>query len=151
MNLGGTVNVNKKYMEKENNNKPSIEELPEGLLGLIGLIGHLREELAREEARDKAKDVANKQPETITIRVQLSKDDNQELEFKRYVVNLDGVIYINEEHKRFHIIGDKVKCIMNIVGEFLANNAKEEKDVETMFKTIQIVRVFSKLHNWTEA
>lgn len=137
-------------MEKENN-RPSVEELPEGLLGLLGLLGHLREERAREEARDKAKDAANKQPETITIRVQLSKDDNQELEFKRYVSNLDGVIYINEEHERFHIIGNKVKCIMDLVGEFLANNAEEDKDVRTMLKTFQIVRVFSKLHNWTEA
>lgn len=137
-------------MEKENN-RPNVEELPEGLLGLLGLLGHLREERAREEARDKVKDAANKQPETITIRVQLSKDDNQELEFKRYVSNLDGVIYINEEHERFHIIGNKVKCIMDLVGEFLANNAEEDKDVRTMLKTFQIVRVFSKLHNWTEA
>lgn len=137
-------------MEKENN-RPSVEELPEGLLGLLGLLGHLREERAREEARDKVKDAANKQPETITIRVQLNKDDNQELEFKRYVSNLDGVIYINEEHERFHIIGNKVKCIMDLVGEFLANNAEEDKDVRTMLKTFQIVRVFSKLHNWTEA
>lgn len=137
-------------MEKENN-RPSVEELPEGLLGLLGLLGHLREERAREEARDKVKDAASKQPETITIRVQLSKDENQELEFKRYVSNLDGVIYINEEHERFHIIGNKVKCIMDLVGEFLANNAEEDKDVRTMLKTFQIVRVFSKLHNWTEA
>lgn len=144
------LTLTKKYMEKENN-RPSVEELPEGLLGLLGLLGHLREERAREEARDKVKDAANKQPETITIRVQLNKDDNQELEFKRYVSNLDGVIYINEEHERFHIIGNKVKCIMDLVGEFLANNAEEDKDVRTMLKTFQIVRVFSKLHNWTEA
>ena len=58
-------------------------------------------------------------PETKTIRVQFTKEVNEDVEFMIVASNDYGAVYVNMEHKRFHIVGDKVKCLVVLAKDMM--------------------------------
>ena len=60
-------------------------------------------------------------PDKITIRVQFSKSVNEEVEFEKVASNSYGSVYVNMEHQKFHIIGNKVKCLVVLSKDMVAS------------------------------
>lgn len=60
-------------------------------------------------------------PDKITIRVQFSKNVNEEVEFDKVASNSYGTVYVNMEHQKFHIIGNKVKCLVVLSKDMVAS------------------------------
>lgn len=60
-------------------------------------------------------------PDKITIRVQFSKSVNEEVEFEKVASNSYGAVYVNMEHHKFHIIGNKVKCLVVLSKDMVAS------------------------------
>lgn len=60
-------------------------------------------------------------PDKITIRVQFSKNVNEEVEFEKVASNSYGSVYVNMEHQKFHIIGNKVKCLVVLSKDMVAS------------------------------
>ena len=53
-------------------------------------------------------------PETLEVRVQFSRTVNNTVTFKKIACNDFGTVYVNMEHNKFHIIGNKVKCLVTL-------------------------------------
>ena len=58
-------------------------------------------------------------PETLEIRIQFSRTVNNTVTFDRIACNDYGTVYVNMEHKKFHIIGNKVKCLVCLAKDML--------------------------------
>lgn len=77
-------------------------------------------------------------PDKITIRVQFSKNVNEEVEFEKVASNSYGSVYVNMEHKRFHITGDKVKCLVVLAKDMMVGEPAA-------------IALFAMLYSFTEA
>lgn len=77
-------------------------------------------------------------PETKTIRVQFTKEVNENLEFLIVASNDFGAVYVNMEHKRFHITGDKVKCLVVLAKDMMVGEPAA-------------IALFAMLYSFTEA
>ena len=58
-------------------------------------------------------------PETLEIRVQFSRTVNNTVTFERIACNDYGTVYVNTEHQKFHIIGNKVKCLVTLATDMV--------------------------------
>lgn len=61
-------------------------------------------------------------PETIEVRVQFSRNVNNNVTFEKVACNDYGTVYANMEHQKFHIIGNKVKCLVCLAKDMVASD-----------------------------
>lgn len=57
--------------------------------------------------------------ETLEIRVQFSRNVNNTVTFEKIACNDFGTVYVNMEHQKFHIIGNKVKCLVTLAKDMV--------------------------------
>lgn len=79
-------------------------------------------------------------PETLDVRVQFAKDVNNIVHFDKVACNDYGTVYVNMEHQKFHIIGNKVKCVVALA-----------KDMVVGSHRIDAVALFAMLNAFDEA
>lgn len=79
-------------------------------------------------------------PETLEIRVQFSRTVNNTVTFEKIACNDYGTVYANMEQHKFHIIGNKVKCLVTL--------AKDMVDPENH---IAAIALFAMLNAFEEA
>lgn len=79
-------------------------------------------------------------PETIEVRVQFSKNINNIVTFEKVACNGYGSVYANMEHKKFHIVGNKVKCIVALA-----------KDIICSSHRVDAIALFAMLNAFDEA
>lgn len=58
-------------------------------------------------------------PETLEVRVQFSRTVNNTVTFEKIACNDYGTVYVNMEHHKFHIIGNKVKCLVTLAKDMV--------------------------------
>ena len=79
-------------------------------------------------------------PETLEVRVQFSRTVNNTVTFEKIACNDFGTVYVNMEHQKFHIIGNKVKCIVTLA-----------KDLVNPENRIAAIALFALLNAFEEA
>ena len=57
--------------------------------------------------------------ETLEVRVQFSRNVNNTVTFEKIACNDFGTVYVNMEHQKFHIIGNKVKCLVTLAKDMV--------------------------------
>ena len=73
--------------------------------------------------------------ETLEVRVQFSRNVNNTVTFEKIACNDFGTVYVNIEHQKFHIIGNKVKCLVTL--------AKDIVDPENRIAAIALFAMLS--------
>ena len=71
--------------------------------------------------------------ETLEVRVQFSRNVNNTVTFEKIACNDFGTV--NMEHQKFHIIGNKVKCLVTL--------AKDIVDPENRIAAIALFAMLS--------
>ena len=79
-------------------------------------------------------------PETLEIRVQFSRTVNNTVTFEKIACNDFGTVYANMEYHKFHIIGNKVKCLVTLA-----------KDMVNPENRIAAIALFAMLSAFEEA
>ena len=79
-------------------------------------------------------------PETLEVRVQFSRTVNNTVTFERIACNDYGTVYVNMEHHKFPIIGNKVKCLVTLA-----------KDMVNPENRIAAIALFAMLNAFEEA
>ena len=79
-------------------------------------------------------------PETLEVRVQFSRTVNNTVTFERIACNDYGTVYVNMEYQKFHIIGNKVQCLVTLA-----------KDIVDPENRIAAIALFAMLNAFEEA